>query len=71
MIRKENEITNSRNLVPWQQLTLEGIAKLAGFNSRTTFFNAIKKATGLTPSEFMSEISKEDSFQKESSSGSQ
>ena len=40
----------------WHQLTLEGIAKIAGFNSRTTFFNAIKKATGLTPSEFMMEI---------------
>ena len=37
----------------WENLTLEGIAKQAGFTSRTTFFNAIKKITGVTPSEFI------------------
>ena len=40
----------------WANLTLEGIARQAGFNSRTTFFTAIKKTTGLTPSEFMENI---------------
>jgi AraC-like DNA-binding protein len=40
----------------WGNLTLEGIAKQAGFNSRTTFFNSIKKATGLAPSEFLENI---------------
>ncbi len=37
----------------WEKLTIEGIAKQAGFTSRTTFFNSIKKTTGLSPSEFM------------------
>ena len=40
----------------WAQLTLEGIASEAGFNYRTTFFNAIKKSTGLSPSEFISKV---------------
>jgi AraC-like DNA-binding protein len=40
----------------WDQMTLEGIASEAGFNSRTTFFNAIKKSTGLSPSEFINKI---------------
>jgi len=51
-----NYIRENFNKEDWHQLTLEGIARIAGFNSRTTFFNAIKKATGLTPSEFMLEI---------------
>lgn len=36
----------------WDHLTLEGIAEEAGFNSRTTFLNAFKKVTGMTPSKF-------------------
>jgi AraC-like DNA-binding protein len=40
----------------WQQLTLEGIAWQAGFQSRTTFFHAIKRSTGLSPSEFMKQV---------------
>ena len=43
----------------WHQMTLEGIASEAGFNSRTTFFNAIKKSTGLAPSEFIGKIKNE------------
>jgi AraC-like DNA-binding protein len=43
----------------WNQMTLEGIASEAGFNSRTTFFNAIKKSTGLSPSEFINKIKNE------------
>ena len=39
----------------WKRLTLEGIGKEVGFNSRTTFYNAIKKNTGLTPSAFFDE----------------
>lgn len=42
----------------WEQLTLEGIAWQAGFQSRTTFFHAIKRSTGLSPSEFMKQIRK-------------
>jgi AraC-like DNA-binding protein len=46
-------ITQNMNDPKWPNLTLEGIAREAGFNSRTTFFNAIKKFTGLTPSDFL------------------
>lgn len=56
-------IRDNFNKENWHKLTLEGIAKIAGFNSRTTFFNAIKKATGLTPSEFMLEIKYNHSIQ--------
>ena len=40
----------------WSNLTLEGIARQEGFNSRTTFFTEIKKTTGLSPSEFVQNI---------------
>lgn len=41
-----------------RQLTILAIALEAGFNSKTTFYNAFKKETGLTPSQFM-KLSKE------------
>jgi AraC-like DNA-binding protein len=34
------------------QYTLEAIGKMAGFNSRTAFFSAVKKITGKSPSEY-------------------
>ena len=34
-------------------LTLDALAKQAGFGSRTTFFNAFKQKIGLTPSEYL------------------
>lgn len=34
-------------------LTLDALAKQAGFGSRTTFFNAFKQKMGLTPSEYL------------------
>jgi AraC-like DNA-binding protein len=37
----------------WDNLTIEGIGNEAGFNSRTTFFYAIKKFTALSPKEFL------------------
>jgi len=43
----------------WNKMTLEGMASEAGFNSRTTFFNAIKKSTGLSPSEYINKIKAE------------
>jgi AraC-like DNA-binding protein len=52
-------ITNYFNHSGWDQMTLEGIASEAGFNSRTTFFNAIKKSTGLSPSEYINKIKAE------------
>lgn len=44
------ELTEKGN---YEILTLDGLAKQAGFGSRTTFFNAFKQKTGLTPSEFL------------------
>ena len=42
-----------KNFKPdWERLTLEGIGREVGFNSRTTFYNAIKKNTGFSPSAF-------------------
>ena len=38
-------------------LTLDALAKQAGFGSRTTFFNAFKQNMGLTPSEFLNKQS--------------
>ncbi|WP_272856153.1 helix-turn-helix domain-containing protein [Aequorivita todarodis] len=35
-----------------KQLTLEGLAKESGFNSRNTFIRAFKKYLGQTPSEY-------------------
>ena len=43
----------------YKNLTIEGIANEAGFNSRTTFFNAIKKFTGLSPKQFLEQSRKE------------
>jgi AraC-like DNA-binding protein len=51
-----NYISENFTNPAWENLTIEGIAKQAGFTSRTTFFNAIKKATGLSPSEFIGQI---------------
>lgn len=36
----------------WEMLTMEGIGKEIGFSSRTTFYNVIKKFTGLAPREY-------------------
>jgi AraC-like DNA-binding protein len=36
-----------------EQLTLDGLAKEAGFSSRTTFFRAFTKFTGQAPSDFL------------------
>jgi AraC-like DNA-binding protein len=32
--------------------TIEGVAKIVGFNSKSSFNGAFKKSTGFTPSEF-------------------
>jgi len=36
-----------------RNLSLEGIANIAGFNTRATFISAFKKFTGVTPSFFL------------------
>lgn len=48
------ELINKGN---YELLTLDALAKQAGFGSRTTFFNAFKQKTGLTPSEFLNKQS--------------
>ena len=40
----------------WSTLTLEAIGEKAGFNNRTTFFNAFKKFTGMTPTQFIRKV---------------
>lgn len=37
----------------WKNLTFEGLAKEAGFSSRSTFFTVFKKLKGVTPSEYI------------------
>jgi AraC-like DNA-binding protein len=37
-----------------QNFTLEAVAKSAGFNSRNTFIGAVKKKSGMTPSNYFS-----------------
>ncbi|MGB4771043.1 MAG: AraC family transcriptional regulator [Chitinophagaceae bacterium] len=53
-------IRRSRETDDFDQFTLEGISKEAGFNSRATFISAVKRHTGKTPSElFRSKLVKE------------
>lgn len=40
----------------WEQLTIEGVGQEAGFNSRSSFYNAFKKFAGMNPSEFRQSI---------------
>lgn len=45
-----NYIINNIDDPAWSNFSLEGIAWQAGFSSRITFFKAVKKVTGLSPS---------------------
>jgi len=48
----EDGLTNKK----WESLTLEAIARKAGFNNRITFLTAFKKFTGLTPTQYIKKI---------------
>ena len=37
----------------WDMITLEAISEKAGFSNRTSFLNAFKKFTGMTPTQFI------------------
>lgn len=37
-------------------ITIDGIAQLAGFKSRSSFYNAFKEETGITPSDYLKSI---------------
>lgn len=40
----------------YENLTLDALSKQAGFGSRSSFINAFKQKTGLTPSEYLQEL---------------
>lgn len=44
----------------YNNLTLLGIAKEVGFNSKTSFYTTFKKVTGMTPSEYKKKIQNEE-----------
>ena len=52
-----------------QHLSMVGIAFEAGFSSKTTFNTTFKKATGLTPSQFLQEVRAGSASQPDPSSG--
>jgi AraC-like DNA-binding protein len=51
--RRIDYVKNHLDLRQLEHLTIEAIAEKAGFNSRTTFFHAVKKLTGMAPSTFI------------------
>jgi len=48
-----NYVRERMNQPSFRQLTLEGMAWEAGFNSRSTFFRAFTRVTGQTPSDYL------------------
>jgi AraC-like DNA-binding protein len=52
----EYRIEAARQLLAEDHTSVEGIAESVGFNSKSSFYTAFKKHTGLTPSEFRSRL---------------
>jgi AraC-like DNA-binding protein len=44
------------NEAKYSQLTIDGVAQMVGFTSRSSFYNAFKEKMGITPSEYLKEI---------------
>ena len=56
---KEYRIEKAKKLLETEKnLTLESLGYDSGFNSKSTFFTAFKKTTGLTPAEYQKSYSK-------------
>ena len=54
------EFIQHLNNPDYNNLTLLGIAKEVGFNSKTSFYTTFKKVTGMTPSEYKKKIQSEE-----------
>ncbi len=54
-----NEARNILETKKYANLTIEGIAEKVGYNSRSTFYNAFKEITGLTPTQYMNGLDKD------------
>jgi len=57
-LRRIEYLKNNIDDLEWKQLTIEGICWEIGFTSRTTFFRAFIKFTGLSPSEYFNSLKK-------------
>ena len=58
--RNEWRINHAKALIKEgkaNEMTLEAIGLLSGFNNRNTFFNAFKKIEGISPSAFVNQFS--------------
>jgi len=51
-----NHVINLINSGSYESLTLDALSKQSGFGSRTSFINAFKLKTGLTPSEYLQNL---------------
>lgn len=47
------------------KITIDGIAQMVGFTSRSSFYNAFKEETGVTPSDYLKLIEMDDSIDSE------
>jgi AraC-like DNA-binding protein len=55
-LKTELRVEHAKTLLnnsQYSNLTIEGIAQMSGFGTRSNFYNAFKNETGLTPSEYL------------------